>query len=183
MWNLDTASSGISFGFVHLAIHFSLHHVVEHPVRGRFEKYSVNFSLDDEKLPSSIVELSIDAGSLRTGNVAADTQLRSADVFDVEKFPAIAFRSTHLAKVRPGRYRVTGELAMRGVARNVVFHLDQSDGAVDGDRATFAGKIALDAADLGIACEPCWTSIGGASLSDRVEIELGFHATRGRAEG
>jgi hypothetical protein len=62
-WNLDTASSGISFAFVHLAVHFSVRHVVEHPVRGRFQNCSVTFSLDDEKLPSSIVELSIDAAA------------------------------------------------------------------------------------------------------------------------
>lgn len=102
-------------------------------------------------------------------------------MFDVEQFPAIAFRSTQLAKVAPGRYRVTGGLAMRGVAREVMFDLDQSDGAADNDRTTFAGRIALDAADLGIACEPCWTNVSGASLSDRVDLELGFHATRGRA--
>jgi polyisoprenoid-binding protein YceI len=177
-WNLDTTSTDVSFAFVHLAVHFSVRHVVEHPMRGHFQNYSVHFRLDDEMLLRSLVELHIDAGSLRTGNVAADAQLRSADVFHVGQFPAIAFRSTQLAKLRPGRFRVTGDLAIRGVTRQVTFDLGQSDGVVD-DRATFAGRIAVDAADLGIACEPCWAEVSGASLSDRVDIDLGFHATRG----
>jgi polyisoprenoid-binding protein YceI len=180
-WNVDTASSGISFAFVHLAVHFSVRHVVEHPLRGRFQNYSLNLSLDDEEPARSSVEIHIDAGSLQTGNGAADTQLRSADVFDVERFPSIAFRSSQFAKVRSSRYRVTGNLVARGVAREVAFDLDQTDGAADRNGGTFACKIAIDAADLGITCEPCWTGVGGASLFDRVDIELEFHATRGRA--
>jgi hypothetical protein len=62
-WNFDTANSDISFAFVHLAVHFSVRHVVEHPVRGHFQTYSVRFHLDDERLPQSLVDLHIDAGT------------------------------------------------------------------------------------------------------------------------
>jgi len=178
-WILGAENADASFGFVHLAVHFSVRHVVEHPLRGRFQHHTLNFSLDDEDLSRSTVEVDIDAGSLGTGHTDADAQLRSADVFDVERFPAITFRSRQLAGVRPGRYRVTGMLTVRGVAREVVFDLDQS--AADGDSAAFSCKMEVDAADLGITCEPCWAGIRGASVFDRVEVELGFHATKGHA--
>jgi len=77
-WNLDTVHSGINF---------SVRHMVVSKVRGRFTKFAGNIALDESGLVRSVVEATIDASSIDTGTAQRDDHLRSADFFDVERFP------------------------------------------------------------------------------------------------
>jgi polyisoprenoid-binding protein YceI len=108
---------------------------------------------------------------MQSGIVSVDEQLRAPPAFDVARFPSIAFRSTQLAPEAPGSYRVAGALNMRGSTRHVTFDLH---GRAE---ATFSGTIVVNASEIGILCEPCWESIGGAPLTDRLDIGLEFVAT------
>src|ERR1700679_3978805 len=83
-WNLDIVHSGINF---------SVRHMVVSKVRGRFTKFTGNIALDESDLARSVVEATIEAGSIDTGTAQRDDHLRSADFFDVEHFPQIRFRS------------------------------------------------------------------------------------------
>lgn len=176
-WKQDTASSEISFAFVHLAVHFSVRHVVEHPLRGVFEKSTLQFRLDEDQISTSTIEFLIDVDSLRTGNSDGDARLRAADAFDLKRFRSITFRSGQITRVKPGRYRVVGDIGMRGVVRPVTWDLEQTICEIDSSRATFAGRISVDPADVGMVCE---SGISGGSISDRLEIHLRFPATTSR---
>src|SRR6516164_6800020 len=85
-WNIDAAHSGINF---------SIRHMVFSKVRGRFTKYTGALQLDDD-VTKSWVEVAIDAASIDTGTAQRDNHLRSADFFDVERFPELRFRSNRV---------------------------------------------------------------------------------------
>src|SRR5262245_4813879 len=96
-WNIDLSHSGVNF---------SIRHMVIAKVRGRFAKFNGVLTLDDGDLTRSTVEATIDAASIDTGVDQRDAHLRSADFFDVEKYPELRFRSTRIEKVDDERYRV-----------------------------------------------------------------------------
>ena len=173
-WNLDTVHSGINF---------SVRHMVVSKVRGRFAKFTGNIALDENDLARSAVEATIDASSIDTGTAQRDDHLRSADFFDVEHFPQIRFRSTRIEEVGPERYRLTGELTIRNVSRDIALDLEYGGRGKDpwgNERVGFTAKGSFDRKDFGLK----WNQVletGGVLVSDRVEIELEVQAVRAAA--
>jgi len=172
-WNIDLAHSGINF---------SIRHMVVSKVRGRFTQYTGTLNLDDD-LSRSQVDVSIDAASIDTGVGQRDAHLRSADFFDVEKFPQLRFQSRRLAKVSDDRYSVTGELTIRDVTREVTLDVEYGGRAKDpwgNERVGFIAKTAIDRKDFGLG----WNQVleaGGVLVGDRVEIELEVQAVKAAA--
>jgi polyisoprenoid-binding protein YceI len=80
--------------------------------------------LRENALTDSHVEASIDAASINTREPQRDAHLKSADFFDVEKFPTLSFKSTHISRVGDGELAVAGDLTIHGVTRNVVFNVE-----------------------------------------------------------
>ena len=164
-WNLDTVHSGINF---------SVRHMVVSKVRGRFTKFTGNVELDESDLARSVVEATIDASSIDTGTAQRDDHLRSADFFDVEHFPQIRFHSTGIEKLGGERYRLTGELTIRDVSREIALDVEYGGRGKDpwgNERVGFTAKGTLDRKDFGLG----WNQVletGGVLVSDRVEIEL-----------
>jgi polyisoprenoid-binding protein YceI len=169
-WNIDTSHSGINF---------SIRHMVVSKVRGRFTKYSGTLTLADE-LTSAVVEATIDATSIDTGTAQRDAHLRSADFFDVERFPALEFRSKRVEKVDDANYRLVGDLTIRDVSREVSLDVEYGGRAKDpwgNDRVGFLAKGSLDRKDFGLG----WNQVleaGGVLVGDRVEIELEIQAVK-----
>lgn len=105
----------------HAAAEFTVYHMMVTPVHGQFNsvKGSVNFDPAD---PGSMsVDVEIEAAGLSTGVERRDNHLRSADFFDVEKCPAITFKSTGVEVVALNTANITGDLAIHGVSRPVAF--------------------------------------------------------------
>jgi len=173
-WNLDAAHSGI---------HFSVRHMVVSKVRGRFSKFSGSVDLEDDDLTRSLVTVTIDAASLDTGTGQRDDHLRSADFFDVERFPELRFKSTRIEKVGDERYRVHGDLTVRDVTREVTLDVEYGGRAKDpwgNERVGFLAKTALDRKDFGLK----WNQVleaGGVLVGDRVEIDLEVQAVKAAA--
>jgi polyisoprenoid-binding protein YceI len=111
-WNIDPA---------HSAAEFKVKHMMISNVKGQFAKVSGVLTLDESDLTKSRVEALIEAASLETRDAQRDTHLKSADFFDVEKFPTLSFKSTRISLVRDGELAVEGDLAIRGVTRKVSF--------------------------------------------------------------
>jgi polyisoprenoid-binding protein YceI len=170
-WNLDTVHSGIDF---------TVRHMVVSKVRGRFAKFSGSVALDEGDLTRSVVEATIDTSSIDTGTAQRDDHLRSADFFDVERFPEIRFRSTRIEKLGADRYRLTGELTIRDVTRPITLEAEYGGRGKDpwgNERVGFTAKGTLDRKDFGLK----WNQVletGGVLVSDRVEIELEVQAVR-----
>jgi polyisoprenoid-binding protein YceI len=172
-WNIDAAHSGINF---------SIRHMVVSKVRGRFGSYTGAVTLDEADLTRSVVEATIDASSIDTGTAARDAHLRSADFFDVEKFPQLRFRSKRIEKVAVAddQYRVIGDLSIRDVTREVTLEVEYGGSAKDpwgNQRVAFAAKTSLDRKDFGLG----WNQVleaGGVLVGDRVEVELEIQAVK-----
>jgi polyisoprenoid-binding protein YceI len=170
-WNLDTVHSGINF---------SVRHMVVSKVRGRFTKFTGNVELDESDLARSVVEATIDASSIDTGTAQRDEHLRSADFFDVEHFPQIRFRSTAIEELGAQRYRLTGELTIRDVSREIALDVEYGGRGKDpwgNERVGFTVKGALDRKDFGLKWNQALET-GGVLVSDRVEIELELQAVK-----
>src|SRR5512142_2346878 len=88
-WNVDASHSQVGFAVKHLVIS---------NVRGEFGAYQGKLVLDEADVTRSTVEATIDANSVNTKVADRDAHLRSADFFDVAKYPSITFRSTKVAQ-------------------------------------------------------------------------------------
>src|SRR5262249_13050856 len=111
-WKIDEGHSGI---------HFTAKHLVVATVRGQFRRFGGELSLDEGDMTRSSVSVSIEPGSVDTGNPPRDADLRSPNFFDAEKFPTAVFRSKRIERAAGDSYRVVGDLTIRGVTREVVF--------------------------------------------------------------
>lgn len=134
--------------------------------------------LDQEQPTRSRVALAIEAGSIDTGNTRRDKHLRSEDFFDAARFPRIAFASRDVEAVAPavGRYRVAGDLTMRGTTRPVVLDIAYDPPAEDGVRvARFFVTGVLDRRDFGIT----WNHPPLSDLADQVRLAVVVEATPG----
>jgi polyisoprenoid-binding protein YceI len=107
----------------HSNIGFNIKHMVVTKVHGAFEKLQGSFSYDAANPANSKVEATIDATSLTTRDAARDTHLKSADFFDVEKFPTIHFVSTSFSG-NAGDLKILGNLTIHGVTKAVTLDLE-----------------------------------------------------------
>ena len=173
-WNIDLNHSGVNF---------SIRHMVISKVRGRFTKFTGLLNLDDQDITRSVVEATIDAASIDTGVEQRDTHLRSADFFDVEKYPELRFRSTRIEKLEEDRFRVVGQLTIRDVTREVALDVEGGSRAKDpwgNERTGFVARTTLDRKDFGLKWNQALEA-GGVLVGDRVDIELDVQGVKAAA--
>jgi len=108
-WELDTAHSGIYFDARHI---FST-------VRGHFEDYSATLTIDPDKMENSACRITVKTKSITTFNRKRDNHLRSAELFDTGKHPAMTFQSTHIIAQGGNRYLMKGDLTIRGITKRI----------------------------------------------------------------
>ena len=114
-WNVDPA---------HAVAEFKVKHMMISNVKGQFAKVTGTLTLDESDLAKSSVEASIEAASIETREAQRDAHLKSADFFDVEKFPTLTFKSTRISQVGDGELSMAGDLTLHGVTRPVVFTVE-----------------------------------------------------------
>jgi polyisoprenoid-binding protein YceI len=115
IWNLDP---------VHSVAEFKVKHMMISNVKGQFTGISGVLTLDEADLTNSRVEAYIEASTINTRDAQRDAHLKSADFFDVENFPTLTFRSTHIDRAGDDELRVAGDLTMHGVTRSVIFTVE-----------------------------------------------------------
>ena len=159
----------------HSEVGFRVRHLVS-KVSGRFTKFTGTITVDAKDISKSSVQVTIDAGSVNTDDAARDKHLRSADFFDVEKYPAITFKSTAVKDLGNGRLEVTGDFTMHGVTKSIAFPITNF-GAKPGMKpgavvAGFGdGTLTLNRQDYGV-------SYGKGLLGDDVQITLDVEASK-----
>jgi polyisoprenoid-binding protein YceI len=173
------AADTYTFDKVHSDVGFQIRHLVS-KVRGRFTDYDGTIVVDKAKPEASSVELKIKTASIDTGNENRDKDLRSANFFEVEKYPEITFKSTRITPKGGDRYDVTGTLTMHGVSKEVtlpVTFLGFVSAGRMGDRAGFETAITLNRKDYGIV----WNrplDVGGTILGDDVLVSINVEANK-----
>ena len=120
----DAATTTWSLDPVHSAAEFRVKHMMISNVKGQFTGLTGTLTLDETDITNSRIEAVIDAATITTRNDERDAHLRSADFFDVEKYPTLNFRSTRITRTMDGELEVTGDLTIHGVTRTTVFHVE-----------------------------------------------------------
>src|SRR5947209_4236454 len=97
----------------HSRAEFKVRHLMISNVRGEFSGLTGTVVFDPQNPSNSKVEASIDATTINTRELDRDTHMKSADFFDVEKFPKITFISKKVAPAGAGKWKVTGDVTIR----------------------------------------------------------------------
>jgi polyisoprenoid-binding protein YceI len=103
----------------HSTVGFSIKHMVISTVHGGFGKVSGTVSYDAKKVGDTVIDVTIEAGSISTSEENRDKHLKSADFFDVEKFASVTFKSKKVEAAGKGKLKVTGDLTLHGVTKSV----------------------------------------------------------------
>lgn len=119
-WQINTTGSRLEF-----AVKQRILGILGMTVRGRFVDVQGTVTIDERVPENSSVEAVIRSASIDTGISGRDRHLRSADFFDVERYPQISFQSRSVEPIdaTAGRYRVIGSLTVKGISREVVLEL------------------------------------------------------------
>ena len=165
---------------VHSNVEFKVHHMIG-TVVGKFTDFTGTVNADRANPTAATVEFTIQAGSVDTATPDRDKHLRSADFFDVEKFPTIVFRSTKVAKTgTKDVYDVTGDLTMHGITKRItmpVTFLGFQKDPWGNMRAGFEMETTLNRKDYGINWNKTLDE-GGVLLQDDIRVTINLEAVQ-----
>lgn len=165
----------------HTLVEFSTKHMMITTVKGRFSDVKGTIVTDDRDAAHASAEVTIATASLSTGTDARDEHLRSADFFDVEKFPAITFRSKRIegGSLVPGaEFTVVGDLTVRDVTKEVTLAATFEGAGKDpwgNEKASFSASTKIDRREFGLTWNAALET-GGVLVSDNVKISLDIEA-------
>ncbi len=158
---------------VHSAAQFSVRHLMVSNVRGEFGKVTGSVNLDDKDITKSTVEATIDATTVNTREEKRDQHLKSAEFFDVAKFPTLTFKSKKVAKAGTNKLKVTGDLTLHGVTKEVVLNVEgPAKASKDPYGNTKSGASAttkISRKDFGLVWNKALET-GGVAVGDEVTI-------------
>ena len=170
-WQIDPAHSNVSF---------SVRHMMVSNVRGEFTKVSGTVEGDEKTPTQAVINATIDATSINTREAKRDDHLKSPDFLDVAKYPTIIFKSKKIEPSGSGQFKVTGDLTLHGVTREVVLDVsDVTPSIKDPMGKTRAGAHAttkVDRKDFGINWSKTMDG-GGLLVGNDVDISIDVEAT------
>lgn len=121
---LNTFATTYELDPYHSSIQFKVKHLMITNVKGVFEKFRGTVAIDEKDITKSKVNVTIEMASVNTNINKRDEHLRSADFFDTAKFPVMTFVSTKVEKIGKDRLRVTGNLTIKGITKQVVLNVE-----------------------------------------------------------
>ena len=156
---------------------FQVRHLLT-KVRGRFSDFEGAIDYDEQNPERSSVNVTIQAASVDTNERDRDAHLRSADFFDVEKFPTLTFKSTRVTGKGNDSFDVTGDLTIHGVTRLVTLSatfLGNAKDPWDNERIAFEAETTINRKDFGLLWNAALET-GGFLVGDEVKISLSVQA-------
>jgi polyisoprenoid-binding protein YceI len=166
----------------HSAAQFAVRHMVVANVKGQFDGPTGTVTFDPANIADTLrVEASIDARTINTRNPDRDKDLRSDAFFDVDRFPRITFRSKRAAAGASGRFKLTGDLTMHGVTKEVVLDVEGPTPEIKdiwgNARVGATASTVLDRRDFGLLYSRILEG-GGAVVGNEVTITIDLEVTR-----
>lgn len=164
-WTIDPSHSHVEFAVRHLMIS---------TVKGRFAEVSGTLTGDDSDPANASIELTIPVASIDTRETQRDAHLRSGDFFDGETHPTITFRSERIARAGDGRFEVTGDLTIRGVAKRITLDVEAGGRGRDpwgGERIGFSTQTKINRKDFGLHYNQVLET-GGVLIGDEIKISV-----------
>jgi polyisoprenoid-binding protein YceI len=114
IWQNDDPHSQLGFTVSHLGIN---------DVSGNFNDFDVTVQSSKPDFSDAVIELTAKTASIDTRVEARNNHLKSADFFDVEKYPVMNFKSTSIKPAGKNKYKLTGDLTLHGITRAVTMDL------------------------------------------------------------
>lgn len=179
---MDTARYSLDEN--HTAVGFAARHMLVSTVRGRFKSCRANLALDIDDLTRSSIEVQIDTASVDTGVPARDADLRSAEFFDVERYPTLSFVSHKVERLYPSHFRAIGALTIKDVTREIALEVELGGIAREpsgNTRIGFLAKGTINRRDFGLTWDELLES-GGFIVGERISIVIDAEALSARAE-
>lgn len=165
-WQIDPA---------HSAAHFSVRHLMISNVRGEFTKLGGSALINPADPAKSSVEITIEAASVNTREPQRDEHLRSADFFDAAKYPALTFRSKRIEALGADNFKLTGDLTIHGVTKEVTFDVEGPTASVKDPwgnvRAGVMASAKINRKDFGLGWNAL-TEAGGMVVGEEVKITI-----------
>ncbi len=165
-WTIDPDHSNVGFKVRHLMVS---------NVKGSFDKHSGTVEIDDKDITKSKVNVTIDTNSINTNVQKRDEHLRSADFFDVAKYPTMTFVSKKVAKAGKDKLKVTGDLTLHGVTKQVVLEVvgptKESKDPWGNIRKGATATTKINRKDFGLVWNKALET-GGVAVGDEVTITL-----------
>lgn len=167
-WKLDPA---------HSSVEFSVKHMMMTTVRGRFKEIEAILRGDRDHAEDAGVDATMKVASVDTGVTDRDAHLRSPDFFDADQFPQITFHGTRIdgnaPKEEGDRFRLAGELSIRGMPMEVVLDCEYQGRGTDPwgkTRAGFSFRTDIDRREWGLKWNQA-IETGGVLVANKVRVE------------
>lgn len=166
----------------HSSAQFSVRHMMISNVRGEFSNLNGTVEFDGKDPNSIKVDATIDTTTINTREAQRDAHLKSADFFDVAKFPTMTFKSKRVSDVRAGGFKLVGDLTIHGVTKEVVLDVTGPSAEIKDQRgAVHIGASAtttINRKEFGLL----WNRVidgGGVVVGDEVSVTIDFELVRG----
>jgi polyisoprenoid-binding protein YceI len=163
-WQLDP---------LHTQVEFSAKHLGMMTVRGHFSEVSATADIDPDHPETSSVEVTIQTVSIRTHNEIRDNDLRSSNFLEVDKYPTMTFKSTGVEPAGQDRYKLTGDLTIKGNTRPVVLDVvryGEFNDSMMGHRIAYAAQTIINRKDFGLSFNVMLD--GRFVVSDEIQINI-----------
>lgn len=165
----------------HTQAQFKVRHLMISNVKGEFDKVTGTIEFDDANPAASSINVTIDVASVSTREPQRDNHLKSADFFDVEKFPAITFVSKEVVKSGEDSFEVVGDLTIHGVTKTVDLNVEDVTPEVKDPtgllRRGASAKATVLRSDFGLKYNFVLEA-GGVAIGDEVHITIDTEFTR-----
>lgn len=173
-WNIDPDHSNIGFKVRHLMVS---------NVKGSFDKHTGVVEINDKDITKSKVTVTIDTASINTNVQKRDEHLRSADFFDVAKFPTMTFVSKKIAKAGKNKLKVTGDLTLHGITKEVVLDVEgpskESKDPWGNIRSGAVATTKINRKDFGLVWNAALET-GGVAVGEEITINLEIEMIKGK---
>jgi polyisoprenoid-binding protein YceI len=163
----------------HAAAHFAVRHLMVSTVRGDMGKVTGTVEFDPKNPAAAKIDATIDVTGLDTREPERDTHLKSADFFDVATYPTMTFKSKKVDVVAGGGFKMTGDLTLRGVTKEVVLDVEPLRTAIAQGANTKTGTTAtakINRQDFGVKWSRTMDG-GGVVVGDEVSITIDVELT------
>lgn len=173
-WEADPAHTNVAFSIGHFGLSF---------IDGQFTDLSGSVdAVSEENFDNAKIEFNIDVNSINTRVEARDTHLKSADFFDVDKYPAITFKNGVLKKGKKNKFTLTGDLTIKDVTKKVTFDVEQNNGIItdpwEMTRAGFTAKTKINRLDYNINFGADALPNGAEEIAKNVDITVNVEIVR-----
>jgi polyisoprenoid-binding protein YceI len=172
-WNVDPTHSNVKF---------SVSHMVISEVEGSFSDFEGTLEAPRADFNNSTINFTVNIGSINTNSEQRDGHLKSADFFDVEKYPAMTFKSTSFRKTTGNNYVLDGNLTIKDVTKKVTFNVTYGGTVNDpygNTKAGFKVKGSIKRMDYGLTWSAV-TEAGGLVVGDEVSIMFNIELAKAK---